>query len=67
MTMFECQNQQELLEQFQEHIHQSDDCKSVMVWIGLFVHAYHQVRDNEMAALQYEFEQKLDALTGDQK
>lgn len=66
-TMFDCANQIELIDMFKEHIAFTGDCEDAMDWIALFINAYHQVRDKEIAALQYEFEQKLYALTGDKK
>ena len=66
-TMFDCADQIELIGLFKKHIAFTDDCENAINWIALFIQAYYQMRDKEIAALQYEFEQKLDALTGDQK
>ena len=70
-TMFDCKDQDELLEQFKQHIDFTLDCDGALDLIALFIQAYAKVRDVEsidhQMAIQYEFEQKLNALTGDDK
>ena len=70
-TMFECLNQDELLVQFKQHIDFTQDCDGALAWVALFIQAYAKVRDVEdvghQMAIQYEYQQKLDALTGGDK
>lgn len=70
-TMFDCTTQHELLAQFKKNLNYTVDCKSAMEWCALFIHAYTKVRDVEdvayQMAIQYEYQQKLDALTGGDK
>ena len=70
-TMIECSTQEELLAQFKKHIDFTPTIRGAFEWSILFMHAYISVIEREaivnQMAIQYEYQQKLDALTGGDK